>query len=112
MLVAGQVALSLVLLVSAGLLMQSLAHETVTIRREAAETALPLRQYGAFLFGDGVVRGRPLRGRRSSRAISPKKPPWPSFTESRGKRTSTSPSEMKNIESPGSSRRTTMMRGG
>jgi gluconate 2-dehydrogenase alpha chain len=35
-------------------LMQSLAHETVTIRRQPSEAALPLRQYGAFLFGDGV----------------------------------------------------------
>ncbi|WP_186108665.1 GMC family oxidoreductase [Burkholderia gladioli] len=35
-------------------LMQSLSRETVTIRRNARETALPLRQYGPFLFGDGV----------------------------------------------------------
>jgi gluconate 2-dehydrogenase alpha chain len=35
-------------------LMQSLARETVTIRRNAQEGALPLRQYGPFLFGDGV----------------------------------------------------------
>ena len=35
-------------------LMQSLARETVTIRHTAQDEALPLRQYGAFLFGDGV----------------------------------------------------------
>jgi gluconate 2-dehydrogenase alpha chain len=35
-------------------LMQSLSRETVTIRHTAQDVALPLRQYGPFLFGDGV----------------------------------------------------------
>jgi gluconate 2-dehydrogenase alpha chain len=35
-------------------LMQSLSRETVTIRRNQHESALPLRQYRPFLFGDGV----------------------------------------------------------
>ena len=34
--------------------MQPLARETVTIRHSLNETAVPYRQYGSFLLGDGV----------------------------------------------------------
>lgn len=35
-------------------LMQDLARETLTFRNAASETALPMRNYGSFLIGDGV----------------------------------------------------------
>src|SRR5699024_4924699 len=35
-------------------LMQDLSKETTTFRNNPDETALPMRQFGAFLIGDGV----------------------------------------------------------
>src|SRR5699024_690239 len=35
-------------------LMQDLSNETTTFRNNPDETALPMRQFGAFLIGDGV----------------------------------------------------------
>jgi gluconate 2-dehydrogenase alpha chain len=35
-------------------LMQDLSRETITFRNSNGQTALPMRQYGSFLFGDGV----------------------------------------------------------
>ena len=37
-------------------LMQDLSKETTTFRNNPDETALPMRQFGAFLIGDGVGR--------------------------------------------------------
>jgi gluconate 2-dehydrogenase alpha chain len=37
-----------------GDLWQPLAHETVTVRHKGDQTAVPYRQYGSFIFGNGV----------------------------------------------------------
>ncbi|OYZ92917.1 MAG: hypothetical protein B7Y08_19085 [Rhodospirillales bacterium 24-66-33] len=60
-----------------------------------------------------VVTIEAARGWRLSRDISPKKAPSPRRTVPPvGSRTSTSPAQMKNIESPGSPRRRTSTRAG
>src|SRR5262245_18697362 len=38
-------------------LMQDLSRETITFRNRSAQTALPMRQYGSFLIGDGLGGG-------------------------------------------------------
>src|SRR5215510_5570539 len=38
-------------------LMQDLSRETLTFRNRDGQTALPMRQYGSFLIGDGLGGG-------------------------------------------------------
>ena len=54
-------------------LMQNLSRETLTFRNSANETALPMRQFGSFLLGEGV--GGALRAIPSTSSRCRESPP-------------------------------------